>query len=327
MKLHLTSAYDTHNALDTLVKRAQRDSVKRNQLSSSPAEADAILFVEDAQFDDYLYDQLAEHELVRQYPNKTFIYNETDSPWPVLPGLYCSMAGKHFNHGSQIASPYITTPNPFVKYVHSWKADKRWLYSFVGSCSHRCRKGVLALSEQCEGVMDTSEFDAWNCTESDRRTQGWKFAEHMAQSQYVLCPRGLGPSSARLFEALEAGVAPVIIADQWVPTPHIDWSFAVRVREDQVHTIPKRLAAIADESADRGHAARSAWESAYAPDTLFNTMAESIGCLLDRRSEAKSTLPSVMCRSRRFIVSSENRMRQLARVWRELRGPVIGNAT
>jgi hypothetical protein len=326
MKLHLTSAYQEHSALDALIRRAHQDSLQRHQLTSSPDEADAILFVENAQFDDYLYDELASHELALRYPEKTFMYNEADTPWPVLPGLYCCMSGNHFDHTSQIASPYITTPNPFVKYIHSWNAEKRWLYSFVGSSSHRCRKAVLALSEQCGGVMDTSEFDAWNCTEADRHAQGWKFAEHMAQSQFVLCPRGLGPSSARLFEALEAGIAPVIISDQWVPPPHIDWSFAVRVREDQIHTIPARLAAIANESDDRGRAAREAWDLAYAPDRLFNTMAESVGCLLDMRSHTNTLPKPVLANTRRLVVSSEVRLRQMARVCRELLGPEFGRA-
>lgn len=317
MKLHLTSAYTTHRTLDAMVDRAQRDSVGRHTITESPEDADAILFVEDAQFDDYLYRQVQQHPYVQQFLSKVFIYNEADKPWCVLPGLYSCMPGKSFDYTRQLAFPYLENPNRYVCEIHKWDLEPRWLFSFVGSQSHRCRKDVIALSSVCDGVVDTSDFDAWHSAESDKIVQGWKFAEHMARSRYVLCPRGIGPSSARLFESLEAGISPVIISDDWVPPPHIDWSFAVRIRERDISTIPDVLSAIADEYKDRGRAAREAWESVYAPDTIFDTAAESISYLLDvRRSVGynEHVSPSPL----QYLISSKQRIRHVARSWIDL---------
>ena len=314
MKLYLTSAYDTHRTLDALVDRARTDSVGRHELVASPNEADVILFVEDGQFEDYLYREVQHHELVREFPSKTFMYNESDKPWCVLPGLYTCMPARSYDHSRQIAFPYLENPNPYVKEINQWQLEPRWLYSFVGSQSHRCRKDVIALADKCEGVLDTSQFNAWDCDESDKMIQGWRFAEHMARSRYVLCPRGIGPSSSRLFESLEAGIAPVIIADDWVAPPHIDWSFAVRINERDIHTIPEVLESIADEYVDRGRAAREAWESVYAPDRIFDTAVESIGYLLDVRRNSDSitlTGPSAA----EILIGSELRLRQTARRW------------
>ncbi len=36
-------------------------------------------------------------------------------------------------------------------------------------------------------------------------------------------PRGIGASSVRIFEAMRAGRAPVIISDDWIVPPVGDW--------------------------------------------------------------------------------------------------------
>ncbi len=296
MKLLLTSAYDKHNMLDAFVEMAGRDSIARHTLCESPDDADVILFVEDVHFDDYLFSQLRQHPYVLNYGEKVFMYNEADKPWAVLPGLYCSMPLRFFQPGKQVPVPYLITPNEFIKDVYANPVEKRWLFSFVGSASHRCRKEVIKLSDEHYGVHDTSDFNVWDCTADVKAAQGTVFANTMAESRFMLCPRGIGTSSFRLFESLEAGVAPVIISNQWVPTPHIDWSFAVRVNERDIKTIPNLLRSIEDESVERGQAARAAWEAAYAPDTLFDTLAESVGWLLEERSYNRDGDPAVAMR-------------------------------
>ena len=293
MKLHLLSAYDTHPALDQLVEHATLDRAGNHELTSSPDDADAIVFVENGQFDDYLYQGLLQHSLIHRYPDRVFMYNEVDKPSPVLPGLYCSIPDMAFKPEHQIAFAYLKTPNPFVSQISQWQLERHWLYTFVGSATHRCRMDVLELGQFCDAVQDTSEFDPWNDEELDRLSQELKFARHLARSHYALCPRSIGTSSRRLFEAMQAGVAPVIISDHWVPTPHIDWTFAVHVAEKDINTIPKLLESMVDQAGDRGRAARTAWESVYAPDTIFNTAAESIAHLLEMKdSTIRGTIRS-----------------------------------
>ena len=88
MKLFLTSAYEVHTMLDALLAYAESDVVRHHQICSRPEDADIILFVEDGQFDDYLYKRLSMHTLVKRFPDKTFMYNEVDKPWCCL--LYTS---------------------------------------------------------------------------------------------------------------------------------------------------------------------------------------------------------------------------------------------
>lgn len=317
MKLFLTSAYDTHTMLDALRVYAESDMVGRHEICYSAEEADIILFVEDGQFDDYLYKQLQMHTLVKRFPEKVFMYNEVDKPWCVLPGLYCNMPQRFFQRNRQIAFPMLKVPNELVANIYDPEdnSERKWLYSFVGAASHRCRKSVLALAERNPAIHDTSGFNVWDCSPEERLEAERRYADIMSDSMFVLCPRGIGTSSYRLFETMQAGRAPVIIADQWVEPPHVNWDFALRVRESDVHEIPEWLQSRASEARDRGEAAREAWESAYGPAMIFDTIAESVVALTENEDEATESM--FLERTRKIIIEQENRATMAARKVRD----------
>jgi len=185
MKLHLTSAYEKHDLLDKLVELSALDRIGQHELCSSASDADAILFVESTHFDDYFFRTLLQHPLVSRYPEKVFMYNEADKPWCVLPGLYCCMSSRFFQDNRQVAFPYIETPNAYISDVRNWDVEKKWLFSFVGSTSHRCRKLVIELANDSKGIKDTSDFNVWDSSLSERAMQGMDFAQTMAESTGV----------------------------------------------------------------------------------------------------------------------------------------------
>jgi len=281
MKLHLTSAYATHTGLDALLGIARMDSTGRHQLCANPAEADAILFVVYTQFDDLLFRQLLHHPLVVQHPEKTYMYNEMDRPWDVLPGLYCCLTKRHHDPSRHRPFAYLYSPNPYVSNIHTPDRETRYLFSFMGSMSHACRRPIMKLRHPDALLKDTSDFNVWNSEPDELETRGREYASTLAASQFVLCPRGIGTSSIRLYETLEAGRVPVIISDQWAPPPETDWQFAIQVEERRIGSIPGLLSALEGEAAERGEMARQAWLEHYAPDTLFNTVGDSLASLID----------------------------------------------
>jgi hypothetical protein len=291
MKLHLTSAYSTHTGLDSLLAYAPLDRIGRHELCNDSAEADAILFVENTQFDDVFFRQLRQHPLVADNAEKVFMYNEMDRPWDVLPGLYCSMTRRHLDPCRHRAFAYLNSPNPYISDVHEISADTRWLYSFMGSMSHASRRHIMRLKHPDGLVRDTSDFNVWNSTAEEMIVRGREYATALAASQFVLCPRGIGVSSIRLYETLESGRVPVIISDQWVPPPETDWSFAIQVEERRIITIPGLLSSLASEARERGEAARQAWLLHYAPDTLFNNVGDSLETLLQRDTSKRTRQP------------------------------------
>lgn len=280
MKLYLTSAYDTHTCLDSLRDYALLTSSENHSVCSDPSVADAIVFVENTQFDDLLFKTLLKHPLLEKYKDKVFMYNEVDRPWDVLPGLYCCMTTNNVNTNRHRAFAYLHTPNPYIGSIHEQEIKKRWLYSFVGSMSHSCRRPIMQLRDDRGYVQDTSDFNVWNSHATELEIRGQSYADILGASQFVLCPRGIGSSSIRLFETMQAGRVPVIISDNWVPPAETDWSFAIKFEERRIGSIPGFLKTLQNESEERGLAARKAWEHSYAPATLFNTMGDLLDSLL-----------------------------------------------
>ncbi|MFT4726090.1 MAG: hypothetical protein ACI9UN_000585 [Granulosicoccus sp.] len=280
MKLYLTSAYSVHTCLDRFRDYAQLSSSTNHSVCNDPSEADAILFVENTQFADLLFKALLKHPLVQEFEDKVFMYNEVDRPWDTLPGLYCCMTTNNFNPNRHRAFGYLHTPNPYIGDIHEQDIEKRWLYSFVGSMSHSCRRPIMRLRDDSGYVQDTSDFNVWDSYSSELEIRGQSYANILAASQFVLCPRGIGSSSIRLFETMRAGRVPVIISDDWVPPCETDWSFAIKFEERRISSIPGFLKTLQNESEERGQAARKAWEQSYAPDTLFNTAGDLLDSLL-----------------------------------------------
>jgi len=313
MKIYITSAYSEHPTLDVVTALAKLDTVQAHQLCESPHEADVILFVENAHFDDYLFRRLRADPLVKKYPKKVYMFNEVDKPWAVLPGLYPSMPKNYFQENRQVSFGYFKTPNDFVKdiYKSSSSLERKWLFSFVGAMSHRCRKSVMALSEEMPSIQDTSDFNVWHCSADTKAVHGRHYADIMASSNFVLCPRGLGTSSFRLFEAMEAGRAPVVISNQWVEPDFVNWDFAIRIPEHKIKSIPAHLASIKDEALERGLAARAAWEQYFAPDRIFHSAADAIEQLSYVRHHAKSKV--FFQSARKVLIESEIRLLSTAR--------------
>lgn len=276
MNLFLTSAYKTHACLDRVLELYELSEQQNHQLCDKPQTADAIVFIENTQFDDVRFNTLLNHPLVKQFPEKVYMYNEMDRAWPLLPGLYCSLSKSLTDPEEHVAFPYLTATNNAIKDIYASNTRCKWLYSFVGSSSHPIRKKMFSLTGDNARIVDTSEFCTWDPAQTSKYTYQKLYVDTMAASKFVLCPRGIGPASQRLFETIEAGRIPVIISDSWVEPPQVNWDFAVRVPESQIYSIPQRLESLECEWQERSTAARNAWESAYSPTTLFDSFGTAI---------------------------------------------------
>lgn len=306
MKLLLTSAYSTHPCLDRLRQLQRLDEQGNFSVTRNPDKADAIIFVENTQFQDMGFKTLMEHPLIRNYPEKIFMYNEMDRAWPLLHGLYCSLGRELTSHKEQIAFPYLTASNSGVQDIYDSKVERQWLYSFVGSASHPCRKPVLKLQDAKARIIDTSDFCTWDPMQTSKYAFQKLYTQTMAGSKFILCPRGIGPASLRLYETMEAGRVPVIISDSWVAPPQVDWSFAVRVPESRTNQIPEILLELEPQWQERGEAARRAWEETFAPDQMFNTMGLAIQSI-DKQSPFPE--PSLRSTTMKWAVIAEQELR------------------
>jgi hypothetical protein len=110
-------------------------------------------------------------------------------------------------------------------------------------------------------------------------------------SHFILCPRGIGPCTYRLFESMQLGRAPVIIADGWVEMDGIDWQqFSIRVAEADIGRLEQILLARKHESLRMGRIARQVWERHISPAASLRTLATAAFAVLAKPYSAADWL-------------------------------------
>jgi hypothetical protein len=194
---------------------------------------------------------------------------------PLVPGIYPSIPARPWWRPVARSGPYLVDANPFVTALPPVEPKTmRWLASFVG-CAHSIpvRQSLARLTDERILIRDNTEAFIRAVREGPdaERTFKQDFVDISAASGFILCPRGAGPSSIRLFEALEMGRAPVILSDDWQPPAGIDWTTcSVRVRERDVCHLPRILRDHESAAATLGQAARRIWEDHFGPRAVFD---------------------------------------------------------
>ena len=272
-RVHLLSAYPGRHAPSWL----ERYSKRTNQvdLVADPAEADVILFAEQHPGHDPYFSAVVKHPVYRRHREKCVLYHDADRSITRLPTLSPSIERWQFDPRHQRGCHYIARieVNKSVdEHVPDYRPERRFLANFMGSSrTHPIRRGLLKLDERDFKLHDTDVRYFWEVPHEQRNA----FVEVCAESYFVLCPRGAGPSSYRLFEAMQLGRVPVIISDEWVPVEGVDWSTcSVRVSESEVPQLPELLRARQPEAVNMGREARRIWETRFSPEASLATLTE-----------------------------------------------------
>jgi hypothetical protein len=194
----------------------------------------------------------------------------------MLPGVYASVERSWYWPNWTRPSHYLgVREGGYLRYDPGYAA-RPYLFSFVGStASHTVRRGIMELGRP-DALLIETQAGPGDPGALTREEYQQRYADSVKQSAFVLCPRGGGASSFRLFEAMMLGRVPVIIADQWVPPKGPDWeSFSVRIKEADVHTIPDLLQARLSEAGQMGAAARAVWLEWFSESVSFHRVVES----------------------------------------------------
>ena len=288
----LTSSLDTSKgSLQRLMELAALDKVGEHRLTDDPKPADLVLFAESAWGNELLW-KARRHPLVRRYRDKCFVQCELDGMAPYLPGVYTSVPRRWYRPDRVRTGPYLWMyQNPAVAYEPSDVPE--WLFSFVGdAATHPVRRAVLALDHPRSRLEDAGGYRSVQGAEPNARGRYQRaYAETLRASAFVLCPRGVSPSSVRVFETMRSGRVPVIVSDEWVAPVGPDWpSFSVLVPEAEVASLPARLEALEPEAAAMGHQARQAWETWFADDVAFHHTVEACLDIMRTRTQPERRL-------------------------------------
>jgi hypothetical protein len=264
--------------LGRLAKLCRTEDLK---LVSTPETANLILVVDI--FEAGLYAGLRHNQVWQKCPAKSFAYYEGDCPPNFLHGLHASASKALAGSGRFQACAYpvhqLCYPNLHPSVAELAATPKDLLFSFAGRASHRVRRQLFAKNFNRADLLveETSGYSHFaDNTENRARTRRhyWQMA---ARSKYALCPRGAGTSSIRIFEMMEAGIAPVIVADDWLPPLGPSWEkFALFVPESEIGSIYEKVKAHEDEYAEHGQLARQAWERYFSPENYWNFILDSI---------------------------------------------------
>ena len=272
MNIHL-SPLNESELTGLLLQRAHHS---QHTVTSDPAQADLILLAGSFGTDP---DLLLRHPLYLRYPDLCAVYTEDDNYLPLLPGVYCSAeVDRHSQAGRTSSYSYVSRAgqfsNPFVG-APTAPSAKPFLFSFQGGSTSLLRKRLFNLNFGRHDVLieNTSTYYHWDLNQPGREDRQQRYAETLAGSHFVLCPRGAGTGSIRLFEVMSAGVAPVLISDDYLLPPGPDWtSFLIRIPERDIARLPDLLETHISSSAQRGRLAQQAWLRHFSPEQEFDAI-------------------------------------------------------
>jgi len=253
---------------------ALRDRFGRHSIVDDPADAGLILFLDAHQLlGDWRMHTLRAHACVRLYPQKVFVYDERDEPRDLLPGAYVCMPRARFDPRRHRAVGYYKLK---TETLSAREATPDLLFSFQGRNTGGVRTDVLALRHTRSLIQDTSQHDFFEDDLGDPTGIRDQYRVVLGRSKFVLCPRGVGTSSFRLFEALACGRVPVILSDEWVAPRGVDWaSCSVRIAERDVAAVSRRLEAIEEVWPTMSAAAAAAYDEWFGPEVWFHRVVEN----------------------------------------------------
>ena len=258
---------------------AERGKDRHHSVVEDPSLADAILFTEchlvDTGLGDWRLSRIRNHELRRAHPERCYVYDERDRPWSAMPGLYVSLSRRSIIPRYQVSSPYCSSWR--VASRNGSLSDPKLLFSFVGSPTAGIREEIYLLRHPRAVIERVENFNFCNPSSERFTERRLRFGEVIGASKFVLCPRGNGTASMRLYETLAAGRVPVILADDWIPPRGPPWAdFCIRWPEHRVQQLPVALENAEGSWADMAKAARSAFRTWFAADVLFDRLIDGL---------------------------------------------------
>jgi hypothetical protein len=257
-------------------ENALADRFKIHRLVDDPVEADIILFAEvDV---DRFCDGVRRHPLVARFREKCFIFCTDYRALPFLPGIYTGLEKRTYMPSRTRSGFYFDClSNPRIAFDKSSERDL--LYSFVGDVQTHPVRRTLAKLQHPRGLFVDSSAESqlvmWRGT-PDQRAVFWdRYAQIARRSKFILCPRGVAPSSIRLFETMCLGRVPVVLADQWVRPDGPEWdSFLLQIPERDAASVLRIMEEKEDRATELGLRARAEWEKYFAPDIVFHRAVE-----------------------------------------------------
>ena len=298
LKSLLAPSSETTQA-DHLRWLASLDSACPHRLVDQVEDADAILLTDAAGGPD-LTRALLSDPVIRTHADRVYIHSEEARPFRLLPGLYTSLPRRAGDDEIARAIGYpCWTPSGMNRCIdqsaeHPPQREPDLLYSFVGRRCHPVRDRIFEMTHdpRTTVVFDTLRTYRHFAGGVGRPPEAQRsYVDIALRSRFALCPRGWATSTLRVYEMMALGVAPVILADRWVPATGPDWSrCAVFVPERLAGELPHILAERQNDWRALGDAAFAAFKEHFAPERQFRTLGNALADLAPVSAAARRRL-------------------------------------
>jgi len=239
------------------------------------------------------FEALRRDVVVGACPEKCFAIHDGDVAMPLLHGIYTSAIKpmqrfRRIRGGAYNLFPKATR-NPVLEDCDgkAFNHKKTKLACFWGQNSSSVRRNLFLAGNDPEiEIFDTTgRFTAFAGVVGLANEYHSKYVESLLRSKFAICPRGVSPSSIRLFEAMRMGVCPVIVSDACLLPSGPDWSaFALFLEESRVGELRPFLRHHEKSFASMGELARAAYEEHFDDAVYFNYLVDQMAAI--RSSQA-----------------------------------------
>jgi len=210
--------------------------------------------------------------------DRLFVFDTYDCPAGLFPGIYASLRAYLHSGSRHKTGCYMKTLNEFVDYRDPELSKPELLFSFQGNYTSRVLKDLFSFDFRRSDIL--IERSAPSIMIEDMK----RFANTIWRSKFVLCPRGIGISSFRLFETMQSGRVPIIISDDWVPCCYINWNkVSLRVREQDIAKLPEICHANENRWREMGREARRTWVEWFSEAGLAKLIRSSLADIVRTR--------------------------------------------
>jgi hypothetical protein len=206
-------------------------------------------------------------------PSKKYycVCTHDDAPTESLPPDTL-VFGAGGNNLATIPVPLVVSEVPQYE-----EKEKDITASFIGSYTHPIRAQMAQCCPPEVHGYALSMQPHWSEKITEERFRA--FEDISIRSKYMLCPRGYGPTSYRLYEAFQYKAVPVYISDRfWLPwEDEVRWDdLIVKITPDQIPEIKSILENYDDKRETMIEYASNIYEDYFSIEGAFNKILDKL---------------------------------------------------
>lgn len=180
------------------------------------------------------------NQLTEKYPNEKFFTVVQYDGGTLVPIDNCTIFASSGDFNSPLGKNSFYEPIPLLCDPHdgSPKEVRQYKVGYAGRDTHPLRVKMNQVLSHLPGYNFAVNLD-YNRTEV--------FRDILYNSVFALSPRGFGPASFRMYEAIQMQCVPIYISDEfWLPfTEYIEWDkMCLLIKQDEIETIPEKVDAL-----------------------------------------------------------------------------------